>query len=64
VLWSWVFTVLVYWGIVSLPYALSLGQVQRSITWFSAVSILCSFADCFSIFEHHLILDVAHWLRR
>jgi hypothetical protein len=29
-LWSWVFAVLVYWGLVSLSHSLSLGQGQRS----------------------------------
>jgi hypothetical protein len=26
--------------------------------------VLCWFADCFSILQHHLTLDVAYWLRR
>jgi hypothetical protein len=63
-LWNWVFIVLVYWGAVSLPCALSLGQGQRSITLYYAVSVLCWFADCFSILQHHMTLDVALWLRR
>jgi hypothetical protein len=63
-LWSWIFAVLVYWGLVSFPHALSLGQGQRPVSWLSAVSVLCWFADCFSILQHHLTLDVAYWLRR
>jgi hypothetical protein len=31
-LWSWVFTVLVYWELVSLPHPLSLGQGQWSFS--------------------------------
>jgi hypothetical protein len=26
--------------------------------------MLCWFADCFSILQHYLTLDVAHWLRQ
>jgi hypothetical protein len=63
-LWSWVFAVLVYWGLVSLPHALSLGQAQISVSQFSVVSMLCCFSDCFSILQCCLTLDVAHWLRR
>jgi hypothetical protein len=63
-LWIWVFAVLVYWGLVSLPHALSLGHSQRSISQLPAVSVLCWFADCFSILQCHLTLDVAQWLRR
>jgi hypothetical protein len=63
-LWSWVLAVLVYWGLVTLPCTLSLGQGQRSISQLSAVSILCWFVDCFSILQHCLALDVAHWFRR
>jgi hypothetical protein len=44
---SWVFTVLVYLGLVSLPHPLSLGQNQRSISQLPAVSVLWWFADCF-----------------
>jgi hypothetical protein len=61
---SWVFTVLVYWGLVSLPHPLSLGQVQWSVSQPPAVSMLWWFADCFSILQCCLTLDVAHWLRR
>jgi hypothetical protein len=32
-LWSLFFTVLVYWGLVSLPHPLSLGRGQWSISW-------------------------------
>jgi hypothetical protein len=39
--------VLLYWGLLSLPPALSLEQGQRSVNQLSAVSILCWFADCF-----------------
>jgi hypothetical protein len=56
--------VLVYWGLVSLPHALSLGQGQRSVSQLLVVIVLCWFADCFSILQHLLTLDVAHWLRR
>jgi hypothetical protein len=63
-LWSWVFTVLDYWGVVSLPHPLSLGQGQWSVSWFPAVSLLWWFADYFSILQCHLTLGVAHWLRR
>jgi hypothetical protein len=63
-LWSWVFDVLVYWGLVSLPHPLSLGQDQWSISQLPAVSMLWWFADCFSILQCCLTLDVAHWLRR
>jgi hypothetical protein len=38
-LWSWLFTVLVYWGLISLPHPLSLGQHQWSISWPPAVSM-------------------------
>jgi hypothetical protein len=55
---------LVYLELVSLPQLLSLGQGQRSVGQFSAVWVLCWFAHCFSILQHHLTLDVAHWLRR
>jgi hypothetical protein len=53
-----------FWGLVSLPCALSLGQGQRSIRQLFAVSMLCWFSDCFPILQCHLTLDVAHWLRR
>jgi hypothetical protein len=62
--WSWVFTVLVYWGPVFLPCPLPLGQCQWSISWPPAVSVLWWFADCFSILQCCLTLDVTHWLRR
>jgi hypothetical protein len=62
-LWSWVFTVLVYWGHVSLPCPLSLGQGQWSISWRPAVSVLWWFVVCFSIWQSSLTLDFAHWLR-
>jgi hypothetical protein len=55
-LWSWVFSVFVYWGLVSLPGPLSLGQCQQSVSWLPAASMLCCFADCFSILQHSLIL--------
>jgi hypothetical protein len=63
-LWSWVFAVLVYWGLVTLPHTLSLGQGQRSLSWPPAASVLRWFADCFSSLQFRLALDVAHWLRR
>jgi hypothetical protein len=63
-LWSWVFTVLDYWGLVPLPCPLSLEQGQWSISWPPAVSMLWWFADYFSILQCHLTLDVANWLRR
>jgi hypothetical protein len=62
-LWSWFFAVFVYWGLISLPRLLSMGQGQRSVSWLSAVCY-DGFADCFSILHHCLTLDVAHWLRR
>jgi hypothetical protein len=62
--WSWVFAVFVYWSLVSLPHPLSLGQGQWSVSWPPAVSVLCWFADCFSILQCCLTLNVAHWLRR
>jgi hypothetical protein len=55
---------LVYWGLVSLPCPLCLGQGHRSISWLPAVSVLCWFGDCFSILQCCLTLDVAQWLRR
>jgi hypothetical protein len=57
-LWSWVFTVLDYWGLVSLPCPLSLGQGQCSVSWPPAVSVLWWFVDCFSIWKCHLTLDL------
>jgi hypothetical protein len=63
-LWSWVFTVLVYWGLVSLPRLLSLGQGPWSISHPLAVSMLWWFTDYFSILQCCLTLDVAHCLRR
>jgi hypothetical protein len=63
-LWSCVFTVFVSWGLVSLPRPLSLGQGQWSFNQPLAVSMLWWFADCFSILQCCLTLDVAHWLRR
>jgi hypothetical protein len=63
-LWSWVLTVLVYWGLVTLPHTLSLGQGQRSVCQLSAVNVLWWFVDHFSILWHHLTLDVADWFRR
>jgi hypothetical protein len=56
--------VLVYCRLVSLPCALSLGQGQRSISWLSAVSMLCWFADCFSVLQRHLTLDITHLIWR
>jgi hypothetical protein len=63
-LWSWVLAVLVYWGLVTLPSPLPLGQGQRSVSWLPVVSMLCWFVDCFSILRCHLTLDVAHWFKR
>jgi hypothetical protein len=63
-LWSWVFTVLVSWGLVSFLHPFSLGQGQRSVSWFPAVSTLWLLVDCFSIFQCHWTLDVAHCLRK
>jgi hypothetical protein len=63
-LWSWVFGVLVYWGLVSLPHPLSVRQGQWSIIQPSAVSMLWWFADYFSILHCCLTLDVVHWLKR
>jgi hypothetical protein len=51
-------------GLVSLPCPLSLGQGQWSVRRLPAVSMLWWFADCFSILQCHLTLDVAHWLKR
>jgi hypothetical protein len=42
-LWSWDFTVLDYWGLVSLPCPLSLGQGQWSASQSPAVSVLWLF---------------------
>jgi hypothetical protein len=58
------FAVLVYWGLVSLPHPLSLGQGQCSISQPPDVSVLWQFPDCFSILQCCLTLDIAHWLRR
>jgi hypothetical protein len=63
-LWIWVFAVLDYWALVSLPFPLSLGQGQWSVIWPPSVSMLWWFADYFSILQCCLTLDVAHWLRR
>jgi hypothetical protein len=63
-LWSWVIAVLVYWVLASLHRALSLGQGQISVRWLPAISVLRWFAECFSILQCPLTLDVAHWLRR
>jgi hypothetical protein len=63
-LWSWVFTVLICWGLVSLPLPLPLGQGQWSISQPPDVSMLWWFSDCFSTLQCHLTLDVTHWLRR
>jgi hypothetical protein len=62
--WIWVFTVLDYWGLVSLPCPLSLGHGQWSIIWSLAVSVLWWFAGYFSVLQCCLTLNVAHWLRR
>jgi hypothetical protein len=35
-LWTWVFSVLLYWALVSLPLSLSLGQGRRSVNQLSA----------------------------
>jgi hypothetical protein len=43
--WSWVFTVLDYWGLVSLPHPLSLGQVNA----LSAVPLLSAHCDCWLV---------------
>jgi hypothetical protein len=48
-LWRWLFSVLFYWGFVSLPRSLSLGQCQWPINCSPAVSVLWWFAVCFSI---------------
>jgi hypothetical protein len=45
-LWSWVFTVFDYWGLVSLACPFSLGQSQWSISWPPAVSVLIVFQFC------------------
>jgi hypothetical protein len=52
------------WDLVSLPHSLSLGQFLCSVSQPPAVSLLWWFAGCFSIFQCHLTLDVAHCLRR
>jgi hypothetical protein len=44
-LWSWVLTILDYWGLVSLPCPLSLGQGRWSDSQLPAVSVLWWFAD-------------------
>jgi hypothetical protein len=54
-LWSWVFAVLVYWGLLSLPRLLSLGQGQWSVSQPLAVSMLWWFADCFLLLQCRLI---------
>jgi hypothetical protein len=63
-LYSWVFPVFVYWGLVSLPWLLFLEQGQ----WFfyrpPAVNMLWWFAVYFSILLCHLTFNVVHWLRR
>jgi hypothetical protein len=59
-----VFTVLDYWGLVSLPCPLFLGQGQWSFSCPLAVTVLWWFADYFSIFHCCLSLAVAHWIRR
>jgi hypothetical protein len=56
--------VLIYWGVVSLPHLLSLGQCQWPISWYPAVSMLWWFPDYFSILQSYLTLDVAHWFWR
>jgi hypothetical protein len=43
---------------------LHLGQGQRSVRCFPAVSVLCWFADYFWVLPCHLTLDVVHCLRR
>jgi hypothetical protein len=62
-LWSWIFAVLTYWELFPLSCPLSLGQGQRSVSQIPDVSVLCWFADYFSVLQFHLTLDVAHWLR-
>jgi hypothetical protein len=54
------FTVFNYWGLVSLPHLISLGQGQWSLSWSPAVSVLWWFADYFSVLQCTLTLDVAH----
>jgi hypothetical protein len=49
-LWSWVFTVLDYWGLVSLPRPFSLRQGQWSVSWPPAFNVLWWFADYILIF--------------
>jgi hypothetical protein len=49
--------VLVYWGLVSLPHILSLGQDQRSVSQLSAVNALCWFA----VFQFAALFDFGHW---
>jgi hypothetical protein len=56
--------VLLYWGLISWPCSLSLGQGQCSFSQPHAASMLQWFADCFSILQCCLSLHVAHWLRR
>jgi hypothetical protein len=53
-LWRWLFTVLVYWGLFSLPHPLSLGQGQWSISCPPAVSVIGWFTVCFSILQSKL----------
>jgi hypothetical protein len=59
--WRWVFSVFVYWGLVSLLHPLSHGQGQRSVSWLPPANVLYWFADCLSIWQCCLTLDVAHW---
>jgi hypothetical protein len=51
-------------AILLLSCPLPLGQGQRSIGWLPAVRVLSWFADCFSVLQHCLTVDVAHLLRR
>jgi hypothetical protein len=51
---SCIFTVLDYWGLVSLSRPNSLGQGQKSVSRLPTVRVLWWFADCFSILQYHL----------
>jgi hypothetical protein len=63
-LWSCYFAVLFYWGLVSLAQVLFRGARSE----IHQLALCCQhdmlFTECFSILQHCLTLDVAHWLRR